>query len=98
MLRVLAIVLTLVLLVSLTPVVAVIWASRFAARHGCDLHEGFVNPCVVNGTDWGQTLYTAFVSGWFMLVTLPVAALAALGLAGIAVAAVIRHTRARPKG
>ena len=96
--RNLAILLILVLLASLTPLFAVIWASWFAARHGCTLHEGFTNPCVVHGHDWGETLYTAFVSGWFMLITLPVAALAALGLAGIAVLTVIRHIRGRRKG
>ena len=59
-------------LICFAPVGAVIWSSWFANRHGCTLHEGYVNPCVVNGTDYGETLYSAFVSGWFMLLTLPV--------------------------
>ncbi len=96
--RAFVILLTLVLMASLSPLFAVIWASSFAARHGCDLHEGFANPCIIDGKDWGETLYTAFVSGWFMLITLPVAALAAVGLAVLAVAAVIRHIRERRKG
>lgn len=96
--RALILTLATLLLASLAPLVAVIWASWFADRHGCTLHEGFANPCIVNGQDWGDTLYTAFVSGWFMLITLPVALLAAAGLAGIAVLAVIRHIRERRTG
>lgn len=61
------------ILICLSPFIALFWASRFADRHGCDLHEGFVNPCVVNGFDWGDMLYSAFVSGWFLMFTLPFA-------------------------
>ncbi len=60
---------------SLTPVLALLWATNFAERHGCDLHEGFVNPCVVNGSDWGETLYTAAMSGWLLMFTIPVSVL-----------------------
>ena len=46
----------------------------FASSHGCTLHEGFVNPCVVDGTDYGETLYQLGMMGWLMLFTLPLAA------------------------
>jgi hypothetical protein len=26
---------------------------------------------MIGGADWGQTLYTLFVLGWFMLATIP---------------------------
>jgi len=58
---------------SLLPVYNIWWSSRFAEKHGCVLHEGFVNPCVVDGVDHGTRLANAFVSGWLMLLTLPVA-------------------------
>ncbi|SFJ19938.1 hypothetical protein [Celeribacter neptunius] len=59
----------------LSPMVAVFWADGFAARHGCRLDEAGIYPCVVNGHDWGTTLGTAFLSGWLMLFTLPLAGL-----------------------
>jgi hypothetical protein len=81
------------LAICLAPAGGMIWASWFAARHGCTLHEGFQNPCVVDGTDWGGTLYTAFVGGWLMLVTLPAAALLMLILLVMAVRDLRRHCR-----
>lgn len=42
--------------------------------HGCTLHEGFSNPCVIWGKDRGETLSGMFVMGWFMLVTVPAGA------------------------
>lgn len=69
-----------VALICLSPIGLITWASLFAERHGCRLNEGSVNPCVVNGVDYGERLYSAFVSGWYLLVTGPVA-LACLGLA-----------------
>ena len=67
-----------VIALCLLPVYSVWWSSSFAEKHGCTLHEGFVNPCIVDGIDRGPDLYTAFVSGWFMLATLPIAALCVL--------------------
>ena len=80
--------------IGLLPVGSVWWASSFAKAHGCILHEGNATPCIVDGVDYGDTLYTAFVAGWLMLASLPVAL---LGLALLAVALVlwiIRKVRA----
>jgi len=38
--------------------------------------EGSVHPCMINGKNYGQLLYTLGVMGWLMLVTLPAGALA----------------------
>lgn len=67
-------------LVCLSPVMAVYMSERFARRHGCVVHEGFSSPCIVNGVDYGDRLHAAFVSGWLMLVTLPVAGILTLVL------------------
>lgn len=68
------------ILLCFSPMAAVLWATSFAEKHGCAVHEGFANSCLVNSTDWGDTLYTAFVSGWLMMFTFPVAILLALFL------------------
>ncbi|WP_126979505.1 hypothetical protein [Frigidibacter oleivorans] len=82
-----------VLLTGIAPVLSVVIAGALASAHGCTLHEGFVNPCVILGKDRGETLYTMAVAGWFALVTLPLAALAALALAIEGVAALVRRLR-----
>ncbi|MGH9201104.1 MAG: hypothetical protein ACRD2A_07700, partial [Vicinamibacterales bacterium] len=33
------------------PILSVVIAGTIASWNGCTLHEGFVNPCVVNGRD-----------------------------------------------
>jgi hypothetical protein len=40
--------------------------------------KGSVHPCIVEGKDYGQLLYTLGVLGWLMLVTIPAGALALL--------------------
>lgn len=54
------------------PIASVAIAGMIASWNGCTLHEGFPNPCVVNGKDMGDTLYAMGVMGWFMLATIPV--------------------------
>ncbi len=67
------------LLIGVAPIISVVIAGTLANAHGCQLDEGSVHPCMIAGTDWGETLYTMAVAGWFMLVTLPLA----LGGAGV---------------
>lgn len=79
--------------IGLLPVISVWWASSFAKAHGCTLHEGNATPCIVDGVDHGDTLYTAFVAGWLMLVSLPVALLGMVLLAVLLVLWIIRTVR-----
>jgi di/tricarboxylate transporter len=72
--------LLLIVLVALAPVISVALAGFIAEANGCDLDEGSIHPCMVNGEDVGGTLYTMFVLGWFMLATLPMGAMALLVL------------------
>ena len=58
------------------PIVSVASAGVIATWNGCTLHEGFVNPCLVNGRDIGETLYSMGVMGWFMLATIPMGVVA----------------------
>lgn len=68
------VVLPLIVIVALLPLFSVAIAGWIAEANGCVLHEGFANPCVVNGADIGQTLYALGVMGWFMLATIPLGA------------------------
>ena len=46
--------------------------AAVANAYGCKVDEGSMHPCIINGQDYGQLLYTLGVLGWLMLVTLPV--------------------------
>jgi hypothetical protein len=59
------------LLASVAPLLAMVAAGLTADHFGCRLHEGFVNPCVIGGRDYGETLYNMAMMGWLMLFTLP---------------------------
>ena len=65
------IVLFLIVLVAFAPVGSVVACGLIANAHGCRVYEGSVHPCLINGKDYGQLLYTLGVMGWLMLVTLP---------------------------
>ena len=58
------------------PIASVAIAGTVAWWNDCTLHEGFANPCIVNGRDIGGTLYQMGVMGWFMLATIPIGMLA----------------------
>ena len=58
------------------PVLYIIWADRFAEKHGCVVSGAGIRPCIVDGTDWGATLGVAVLVGWLALVTLPITAIA----------------------
>jgi hypothetical protein len=58
------------------PVWSVITASFIAEANQCALDEGSIHPCLINGSDWGDTLYTLAVLGWLGIATIPVGLLA----------------------
>lgn len=78
--KVLYVVLISILAICMLPMGAVLAASAFAAYYGCRLDEAGNYPCVINGHDWGGTLGTAFISGWYMLLMIPIAGIAATSL------------------
>lgn len=63
-------------LLALAPIISMLIASSIANAHGCAVDEGSVHPCVIGGTDWGETFYTMTVLCWFMFFTLPIGAVA----------------------
>jgi hypothetical protein len=79
------------LVLGVLPMISVFVAGTIAGWAGCVLHEGFANPCMIGGRDWGSTLYTLFVLGWLGLATWP---FAAAGLLLLAIAALLAGIRA----
>ena len=59
------------ILYTVAPILCVILASLIATATGSQLNEGSANPCIVFGVDIGGFLYSLFVMGWLMLVTIP---------------------------
>jgi hypothetical protein len=89
-------VILLILLLGASPLIATAIAGSIAETNGCTLHEGFVNPCIINGEDWGQDLYTFGVLGWLALATIPIAlGVAAIYLLIVIIVAIVQATRRR---
>ncbi|MDX2257293.1 MAG: hypothetical protein NW205_00095 [Hyphomicrobiaceae bacterium] len=83
-------------LLALAPLICVVIAGTIADAHGCRLHEGFVNPCMISGEDWGKALYTMAVMGWFAIATLPLGAMAIVVWLVVEIVVAVRR-RGRPK-
>jgi hypothetical protein len=62
-------------LVALAPIGSVVACGVVAKANGCRVDEGSVHPCLINGKDYGELLYTLGVMGWFMLITIPAGAI-----------------------
>jgi len=62
-----------ILFLGASPVISALVAGSIASAHNCQLDEGSVHPCMINGEDWGQDLYTFGVLGWLALATIPIA-------------------------
>jgi hypothetical protein len=53
------------------PIGSVMLCGAIANAYGCKVDEGSAHPCIINGHDYGELLYSLGVMGWFMLVTIP---------------------------
>lgn len=49
--------------IGIAPLISVVLAGPVAEQNGCSVHEGFVQHCIVSGTDIGGVLYTMGVTG-----------------------------------
>ncbi|WP_210332613.1 hypothetical protein [Methylosinus sp. H3A] len=56
------------------PLLSLFAASLVASANSCALDEGNPHPCLILGSDVGQTLYNMAVGGWLMIFTLPIGA------------------------
>ena len=85
-----------ILLLGASPLISTAIAGSIAEANGCTLHEGFVNPCIINGEDWGQDLYTFGVLGWLAIGTIPIAVgAAAIYLLIVIIVAIVQASRRR---
>ena len=85
-----------ILVLGISPFLATAGAGMIAEANGCTLHEGFVNPCIINGEDWGRDLYTFGVMGWFAIATIPIALMViVVYLAIVIIVAIVRSRRRR---
>src|SRR5207248_7928868 len=73
------IVLGLIALFAFAPIGPVMACAWIANAHGCRVDEGSVHPCIINGHDYGELLYSLGVLGWLMLVTIPLGLFAFAG-------------------
>ena len=65
-----------ILLFMISPIIPVTIAENLAREHGCVLNEGSASPCIVDGKDIGQDIYTLGMMGWLFLATAPFGILA----------------------
>lgn len=65
---------SLALLACLSPLLSMAAADIVANIYGCKLDLAAPHPCMVGGTDIGQTLLTLGMMGYFLMATLPIAA------------------------
>lgn len=74
-------VLIILVIIGIAPLASVALAGVVADLNGCELHEGYPQPCLVLGVDIGGALHTMVVMGWLMLISLFFLAGGLLGLA-----------------
>lgn len=90
-------ILLVILLLGLAPILSALVAGSIASANGCELNEGGVNPCIMNGRDYGEVLYTMGVLGWLSLATIPLASFAIFTyLVVLIVLRVIRNRKKTP--
>jgi hypothetical protein len=68
-----------------------------AEAHGCVVSENSTDACLVDGEDWGDTLGSAFISGWFALLTIPLGMIFLVSLIVMVTTDVIRALKARKR-
>jgi hypothetical protein len=74
-----SLVLFLIALFTLWPYGAVLVAEYLINTHGCGLDGSSVQPCMINGKDEGVMVYNLAMTGWYLLLSLPVGFCLAVG-------------------
>jgi Na+/H+ antiporter NhaD/arsenite permease-like protein len=69
-----------IILFAIAPLLVTTIAFSIAHVLGCQVDEGSNHPCPIFGLDWGSAFYVLVVFGWFSIVTVPLSAIALVGL------------------
>jgi TRAP-type C4-dicarboxylate transport system permease small subunit len=90
------VILLVIFAIGIGPWISVAIAGTIAESNGCQLDEGSVHLCMVNGRDVGETLYTMGMMGWVGIATCPVA-LILLGVYVLVIVTIwlVRRNRAK---
>ena len=64
---------TLIFVLGNIPVITTVVSAAIANAYNCNISEGLLNPCVINGTDYGSDLQFGGMSFLYIFVTWPVA-------------------------
>ena len=67
------IVLGLIVLFGLAPIIITIVSAGIASAYDCNISETILNPCIVNGADWGPNLQAGGIAFWYVLIVWPLA-------------------------
>ena len=63
----------LILAIGLLPLFATMAGIAIADANGCQISESFVSPCLIGGTDYGQTVQALGNSFWLFIISMPIA-------------------------
>src|SRR6516165_1804239 len=63
--------LVVILAFAFAPIGSVMLCGAIANAYGWKVDEASVHPCIINGHDYGELLYSLGVMGWLMLATIP---------------------------
>jgi hypothetical protein len=55
------------------PMVLFVAGVIIAGDHNCAINEGNTSPCLIDGTDWAQTLQFFGLAPLYLLATIPIA-------------------------
>ncbi len=61
------------ILAAFSPIYGIVLGYIIASAFNCYVHDGFVQPCETPIGDLGPTLYRMVGSGWYFLMTMPLA-------------------------
>jgi hypothetical protein len=67
------ILLALIVLFAMLPILVTIFAAAIANANGCQISEGLLTPCVINGVDYGSELQVGGIAIFYMFLTFPLA-------------------------
>ena len=63
---------------ALWPLLPAVLGLMLATLLGCTVNFNNLEPCLVNGSDWGAALSNLYGCGWLLLGTLPLGGLAVI--------------------